>query len=167
MKVLLTGGTGFVGTSLLRSLNLAGHEVVVAVRSGMSARASESADCAGLFRYPGLEFEVDWAFALADVDVVVHVAARAHVLTSEGGEGLSLFHKINVDGTLALACQAAACGVKRFIFVSSIKAMGESSEPGQPFCAEGRFKALILTGFPNEWLRKALLALPPKQQWSW
>lgn len=159
MKVLLTGGTGFVGTSLLRSLNLAGHEVVVAVRSGMSARASESADCAGLFRYPGLEFEVDWAFALADVDVVVHVAARAHVLTSEGGEGLSLFHKINVDGTLALACQAAACGVKRFIFVSSIKAMGESSEPGQPFCAEGALQGSDPYGLSKRMAEEGLISL--------
>lgn len=136
MKVLLTGGTGFVGKPLLRALNASGHKVILAVRSG----ASEPAECAGLFRYPGLEFEVDWMPSLAGVDVVVHVAARAHVLASEGDAGLSLFHKINVDGTLSLARQAAACGVKRFIFISSIKAMGESSELGQPFRAEGELQ---------------------------
>ena len=134
MKVLLTGGTGFIGKPLLRALNAAGHKVTLAVRSG----TSEPAECACLFRYPGLEFNVDWMPSLACVDVVVHVAGCAHVLASEGDAGLSLFHKINIEGAVSLARQAVTCGVKRFIFVSSIKAMGESSEKGQPFCAAGK-----------------------------
>lgn len=155
MKVLLTGGTGFVGTPLLRALNSAGHEVILALRSCVD----EPPECAGLFYYPGLEFDVDWAFGLADVEVVVHVAARAHVLASEGNEGLSLFHKINVDGTLSLARQAADRGVKRFVFISSIKAMGESTEIGQPYCAEGKLQASDPYGLSKKAAEEGLSAL--------
>jgi nucleoside-diphosphate-sugar epimerase len=125
--------------------------VILAVRSGVSRPAV----CARLFRYPGLELEVDWMSGLAGVDVVGHVGARAHVLASKGDAGLSLFHKVNVDGTLSLSHQTAACGVKRFIFISPVKAVGESSERGQPFRAEGSFKVLILIGFLKSWLIKA------------
>lgn len=155
MRMLLTGGTGFIGMPLLSSCNLAGHEVILAVRSGLSVRA----DCAGFFRYPGLEFEVDWMPSLAGVDVVVHVAARAHVLTSEGDEGLSLFHKVNVDATLTLARQAADVGVKRFVFISSIKAMGESTEIGQPFCAEGKLQASDPYGLSKKAAEEGLVRL--------
>lgn len=76
-----------------------------------------------------------WEAALNGVDVVVHCAARVHV-RNEDSDPLAGFREVNVAGTLALARQAAAAGVRRFVFVSSIKVNGESTSPGHPFRVE-------------------------------
>lgn len=77
-----------------------------------------------------------WGSALQCVDVVVHAAARVHVMSDDATDPLAEFHKINVEGTMCLARQAVAAGVKRFIFVSSIKVNGEGTDPGNFFSAE-------------------------------
>ncbi|WP_150782868.1 NAD-dependent epimerase/dehydratase family protein, partial [Pseudomonas fluorescens] len=74
--------------------------------------------------------------ALSDIQVVVHAAARVHVMNEAATGALQEFRRINVQGTMALARHAAASGVKRFIFVSSIKVNGESTQPGRPFTAD-------------------------------
>ena len=78
----------------------------------------------------------DWRKALAGCQVVVHLAARVHVMTDTAKNPLDEFRQVNVKGTLNLARQAAAAGVRRFVFVSSIKVNGEATEPGHPFTAE-------------------------------
>jgi len=70
------------------------------------------------------------------IDVVIHAAARVHVMDDKAVDALAEFRRINVDGTVSLARSAAAAGVKRFIFISSIKVNGESTEPGEPFQAD-------------------------------
>lgn len=74
----------------------------------------------------------DWTAALAGVDVVVHCAARAHVLKETAVDPLALFRAVNTQATLALARQAAASGVRRFIFISSIGVNGAATH-GRPF----------------------------------
>jgi nucleoside-diphosphate-sugar epimerase len=73
---------------------------------------------------------------LAGVSVVIHCAARVHVMNEEATEPLAEFRRVNVAGTLRLARQAAEAGVRRFLFVSSIKVNGEHSQPGRPFTAD-------------------------------
>ena len=75
----------------------------------------------------------DWGTALRDVNVIVHLAARVHVMHDTATDSLTAFRSVNVDGTLNLARQAAAAGVKRFVFISSVKVNGESTPPGRAF----------------------------------
>lgn len=78
----------------------------------------------------------DWTFALRDVGQVVHLAARVHVMNDESTDPLAEFRGVNVEGTVNLARQAAAAGVSRFVFLSSIKVNGECTELGRPFTAD-------------------------------
>ena len=73
---------------------------------------------------------------MAGVQIVIHAAARVHVMSESSADPLAEFRKVNVDGTLNLARQAVAAGVRRFIFVSSIKVNGEGTEPGKPYKAD-------------------------------
>jgi nucleoside-diphosphate-sugar epimerase len=75
----------------------------------------------------------DWAFAVAGQQVVIHAAARVHVINETASDPLTAFQVVNVDATLNLARQAVSAGVKRFVFISSIKVNGESTEPGHAF----------------------------------
>ncbi len=83
-----------------------------------------------------LSSETDWTAALRNVDQVVHLAARVHVMNDTSSNPLAEFRRVNVGGTAALACQAAVAGVRRFVFLSSIKVNGELTQEGQPFTAD-------------------------------
>ena len=78
----------------------------------------------------------DWNNALKCIDGVVHCAARVHVMQDNGTDSLQAYHEVNVKGTLNLAIQAAQAGVRRFVFVSSIKVNGEATQSGHPFTAD-------------------------------
>lgn len=78
----------------------------------------------------------DWSTELQEVEAIIHCAARVHVMRDEVADPLAQYRAVNVDGALQLARQAAAAGVKRFIFISSIKVNGEVTEPGKPFTAD-------------------------------
>ncbi|WP_083280504.1 UDP-glucose 4-epimerase family protein [Pseudomonas citronellolis] len=133
MKVLLTGATGFVGRGVLEAFAAIPElHLAVAVRSRLSGEFPG----VEVHSIDGLSATQDWTSALAGVDVVVHAAARVHVMRETAGDPLAEFRAVNVEGTLNLARQAAAAGVRRFIFISSIKVNGESTPPGRPFRAE-------------------------------
>ena len=85
-----------------------------------------------------LDANTDWSVALFGVSSVVHAAARAHVMKDQSADPLAEFRRVNVAGTLNLAQQAALAGVKRFVFVSSIKVNGEQTKIGQPFTEKDR-----------------------------
>ena len=111
--ILVTGATGFVGNAVVRCLLAedASRRVVVAVRRN-NQQWSERV----LPRVTGdLEPFTDWSYALEDVSAVVHCAARVHVMDDTATDPLTEFRRINVQGTLNLARQAAAAGVRRFI----------------------------------------------------
>ena len=123
---LVTGASGFVGTHLFQEMR----------KRGLPVRGVSRQKRPGLVTIPSYGPEVDWTAYLADVDVVVHLAARVHVMREMAKDPLSEFRKANVEATLNLARQAARAGVRRFIFVSTIKVNGESTEPGKPFTAD-------------------------------
>ncbi len=135
MKVLVTGANGFIGRALVQDLRGHGHEVVTATRRPAS-------NCVGVGEIDG---STDWSAALQGCDAIVHAAARVHQMKEEAADAEALYRRTNVDGTLNLARQAAASGVRRFIFLSSIKAMGEAGHftaetPFRPEDAYGRSK---------------------------
>lgn len=128
MKILLTGATGFVGRAVLQQLLAQPKtDLSVAVRLNNSDIPTRSF-CVG-----DLLPTTDWCEALQGMEIVIHCAARAHIMKDEVPDPLAEYRLVNVDGTLNLARQAAAAGVKRFIFISSIKVNGEQTLPGQPF----------------------------------
>lgn len=130
--VLLTGATGFVGRALLQGMLAKGWTVQAALRDSAAPLDTR----AGRYLIDGLDGRTDWQAGLAGVQVVVHSAARVHVMNDQEADPLAAFRRVNVEGTLNLARQAAAAGVKRFVFISSIKVNGEGTRPGQPYCAD-------------------------------
>lgn len=124
--ILLTGPNGFIGKALCSALLGQGFDVRAVVRDRESAQSVPAG--AKSIVVGDIASVTDWAPLLDGVDVVVHLAARVHQMN--GGDD-SLYQKINVDVTreLALACHKA--GVQRFIFVSSVKVMGELTKPGE------------------------------------
>ena len=127
-SILVTGATGFVDKSLCAELLKRGRAVRVAVRS--PDFRVEGAEVAVVGEIDG---DTDWHAALGNVDVVIHLAAHAHILADSVVNPLAEFRKTNTAGTLKLANAAARAGVKRFIFLSSIKVNGEETSSGKPF----------------------------------
>lgn len=118
-KILLTGCTGFVGGRVFSAPSMKAHEFVRVCRSPFGA--------CGDFEVNQIDASTDWSKALIGVGVVVHCAARVHVMNETGQGSLAAFREVNVEGTTNLAKQAATSGVKRFIFISSIKVNGETT----------------------------------------
>lgn len=129
MRVLVTGSTGFIGVALTEALRAKGIVVRAAVRL---APADLPADVEQVQTGP-ITPASDWRMALEGVDAVVHLAARVHVMRDRVADPLTEYRRTNADATLALARQAVAAGVRRFVFVSSVKVNGEETQPGQPF----------------------------------
>ncbi|MCQ4314766.1 SDR family oxidoreductase [Stutzerimonas zhaodongensis] len=129
MRILVTGASGFLASALLPGLKQQGHDVVATTRSSVSARVD------GVDYHLGgdLSEAQDWHLPLQDVEVVVHTAARVHVMDESSDDPLQAFRRINVFATLDLARQAAEAGVSRFVFISSIKVSGEQTRLGMPF----------------------------------
>lgn len=131
--VLITGSSGFVGTALLRRLQRDSMGAVRAlvrrlpVQPQARTQYHQVEDLCDLPTQAGL---------FADVDTVIHLASRVHVMNETADDPLAAFRKVNVQGTLSLAQAAVDAGVRRFIFVSSIKVNGETTDGRAPFTAD-------------------------------
>ena len=117
-KILVTGANGFVGAELCSALRRRGDAVVGAVRKNARADQCDVGNLGG---------STDWTHALAGCDVIIHLAARVHVMKDKAADPLRDYREVNVDATVNLARQGAVLGVKRFVFVSSIKVNGEET----------------------------------------
>lgn len=163
-KILLTGYTGFVGEHLLRVLN--NQELVLLGRKKIELSNATFYQCS-------IDKEADYSEALTNVDVVIHCAARAHIMNDIVLDPLREFRDINTSGTLNLSQQAAKKGVKRFIYISSIKVNGESTTNKPLFTANdmpaprdpyGVSKAEAETGLldiANETSMEVVIIRPP------
>ena len=120
MKVLVTGANGFVGSVLSKHLAMHGCLLALAVRR-KSGRAGEVI-------VSDLDGCTEWATALTDCNAIVHLAARVHIMHDTASDLLALYRATNTDATLNLARQAAHAGVRRFVFISSIKVNGEGQD---------------------------------------
>src|SRR3989337_1329755 len=123
MRFLITGANGFVGKPLCAELLRQGHSVRAALRSANTPVEDVEVVVTG-----AIDGGTDWTDALRGVDVVIHLAARVHVMKETAADPLAEFLKVNLHGTASLARQAARAGVKRLVYVSSIKVNGEHTE---------------------------------------
>jgi nucleoside-diphosphate-sugar epimerase len=131
ISIFVTGATGFVGSCLLTKLGqMAGICVLGAYRIDQPFVDQPTAVVGDI------NIGTDWRLAVHGQEVVIHSAARVHVMHDKSSDPLDEFLKVNVAGTLNLARQAAAAGVRRFIFISSIKVNGEGTAPGQSYQAD-------------------------------
>lgn len=129
MKLMITGATGFVGNALLNKLLREQYELVAVTRA--VSRTLKKSTVRTVARE--LTAEQHWGDILQGVDVVVHLAARVHLMKDNAVDPLSECREVNTHATLNLAKQAADAGVKRFIFMSTIKVNGETSPPNAAF----------------------------------
>lgn len=128
MEILLTGASGFVGQALLP--RLAGvEESRVTATSRSDCQVPDGVS----FVRQDLADSEELADMLAGKQVVIHTAARAHIMQDDAADRLAEYRKVNVQATLNLARQAAAAGVNRFIFISSVKVNGETTTGRSPF----------------------------------
>ncbi len=119
-STVITGATGLIGTVLCKTLE--GQKIVRALRKPVIDQRPDDQVVGNI------DGNTDWEFALRDTQCVIHLAARTHVLDEKGVDSLAAYRQINVDGTRNLAEQAVKAGVKRFVFLSSIKVNGETSQ---------------------------------------
>lgn len=134
-RVLVTGASGFIGRRLVEHVLSRGFEVVATSRDAADVSGASRAAAITVFESGDIGAATDWRPALAGVDAVVHTAARVHVMRDSASDAESLYRETNTEGTRALAGQAAEAGVRRFVFLSSIKVNGERTEPGRAFTA--------------------------------
>lgn len=123
MKIMVTGASGFVGRLLCTELIERGQSVRAVIRASANL---DIADCE-VIRIPGIGSDTDWTNALHDVSTVIHLAARVHVMRDDSSDPLEEFRRVNVAGTEKLARSAAASGVRRLVYVSSIKVNGDAT----------------------------------------
>lgn len=130
--ILLTGSTGFIGKSLVQKLTEQKTPITAAVRRN----TDRLVDVVRQVPVGDLLPDTDWSQALSGIDVVIHLAARVHTMQDMDADPLTTFRRVNTISTLNLCRQAAAAGVTRFIFLSSIKVNGEHTALGEPFTAD-------------------------------
>lgn len=130
MKLILTGATGFVGKRILKKTS--SFTVTVIGRSKPESLTDFT------FFHANIDAHSNYGPALSEGDVVIHSAARAHLMDDKSVDPLTAFREVNTLGTINLAKQAAQAGVKRFIFISSIKVNGEHTNRDKPFSADDK-----------------------------
>ena len=123
-RVLVTGANGSIGRALCERMLGENFRVHGAVRPAKASLLPEGVEVAHIDSVDG---DTDWKNTLEGVNTVVHLAARVHVMKDSASNPFTEYHKVNVMGSERLALTAAACGVKRFIFMSSIKVNGEEN----------------------------------------
>lgn len=128
MIICITGASGFVGKTLYESLKVDGHRCF-----GVGRKKTDTSDVI----ISDLQKNLGWHHLPFYVDTFIHTAGRVHVMRETSADPLQEFRRVNVEATLVLARNAAASGVKRFVFISSAKVNGEATLRGQPFKETG------------------------------
>ena len=155
MRVLLTGATGFIGAAVAPSLIEKGYKVRALVREKFHKvdNSVEQVIC-DLGNLNDLSPNV-----FTDIDCVIHLAGRAHVMNESASDALSVYRRSNCEFTLNLAHLCSKLGVKRFVFLSSIKVNGEMTSVGSSFKPESGFAAIDPYGISKYEAEKGLLEL--------
>lgn len=155
-RVLVTGANGFIGKAVCKHLYSLGYGVRGAVRQPQSNSLPENVDHVV---FESIDELTDWSVALNGVDSVIHLAGRVHQMNEPANSSLDIYRRVNVGLTLSLARQAAKCGVRRFVFISTIKVNGEATPFGQPFTADSAPRPIDPYGKSKLEAENALLQL--------
>lgn len=125
MRIVVTGADGFIGRALTAALKDAGHEIAACTMAAQPLGPIP----AGVAQFVSgpITAGTDWGKILRKDDVIVHLAARVHVMREDAADPLAEFRAVNTAGTANLARQAAAAGVKRFVFMSTVGVNGNNS----------------------------------------
>jgi nucleoside-diphosphate-sugar epimerase len=126
MNILITGANGFIGRALCDKLIADEYQVRGAVRGATQMTVLPSGVEGVMVGDIGPE--TDWSEALSGIDDIVHLAARVHVMRESVADPLAAFRQVNVEGTKRLARQASEAGVKRLVYISSVKVHGEEND---------------------------------------
>lgn len=129
MKILVVGASGFVGGHLIRRLARDG----MTVRAAVHLKRMPSVTGIEIVEGVNLDGSFDWRSAIDGCDVVVHLGGRVHAMREASSNPVEEYRRINVNGTMSLARQAVDCGVRRFIFLSSVKVCGEFTALDEAF----------------------------------
>jgi nucleoside-diphosphate-sugar epimerase len=154
-QILLTGASGFVGQALARACLAQDVTLICPCRRPLDWQDAN-------MRNPivsDMSADTDWSAHLQGVDVVIHSAARVHVMQETASDPLAQFRTVNVDASLQLARQAAAAGVRQFIYLSSVKVNGEATLPGHPYTADDQPLPQDAYGISKMEAEQALLQL--------
>lgn len=127
MKILVTGSSGFVGSNVIAAAYAQGWSCVQQCRQQYGSTIDDAVFVSNI------DANTNWNRALSGVECIVHCAARVHQMKDDPQSALKHYREVNTAGTINLARQAHAAGVKRFVFISSIKVNGEYTQIGQPF----------------------------------
>jgi len=154
-NILITGATGFVGARLVAELLLQQFSISAIVRG------EDSVVPVGAEKIikGNLTNVSDWFPVLKNIDIVIHVAGRAHIMNDDAIDPVTEFRKVNTNVTLNLAKQAAEIGVKRFVFISSVKVNGEKTYLDKPFKPDDDFVPCDPYGLSKYEAEKGLMAL--------
>jgi nucleoside-diphosphate-sugar epimerase len=164
VKVLVTGANGFIGRAVIERLRRDGYAVRAAIRKSADMLPPDVERTAG-----ALHPDRDWSDSLHRVDAVVHLAARVHVMQDTAPDPLEEYRRVNVDGTVKLASSAAAAGVRRFVYLSTLKVNGETGRfaehdqpaPAGPY-AQSKYEAEVaLRRIANEHRLEVVIIRPP------
>jgi nucleoside-diphosphate-sugar epimerase len=132
MKILVTGANGFIGQRLCETLLKAGYFVREAVRHlPESVHSLESRNNAEFVFIDNVSPETNWSMALKGIDCIIHLAAHVHIMRETSGDPFAVFRNVNAEGTSLLARMAADAGVKRLVFISTVKVNGDETEKHQ------------------------------------
>ena len=152
--ILLTGASGFVGHAIAKACLADNVAVICPSRQPLNWQADHMQNIV----VSDLAADTDWSACLQNTDIVIHCAARVHVMQETASDPLQQFRQVNVEASLNLARQAAAAGIKQFIYLSSVKVNGEATEPGLPFTAADIAKPQDAYGISKHEAEQALLA---------
>lgn len=125
MRVLVTGPNGFVGRAVCKTLSGTEHSVRETVRTREQAQHLSKESPGGVMGVGDIGPETKWDEAVEGIDAVVHLAARVHIMNDASSNSVDEYHRVNAEGTRRLAQTAAAAGVRRLIYLSTIKVSGE------------------------------------------
>ena len=129
--VLVTGANGFVGAALCRRLISDGYQITAALRRPVAVFFEHGIRTVEIKE---IDREIEWSAALRTVDIVVHLAARVHLMADDSDGSYASYHRVNVLGTRTLAQCAADAGIKRFVYLSSVKVNGEENAAAYKEC---------------------------------